>query len=103
MLSDDSDFSIVGQAASGPEAITLVNELRPDVVLMDVSMPGMSGIEATAAIHSANPDIAVLGLTMHSDPATAAEMRKAGAGAFLPKSASFDELRDAILVLAGAK
>ncbi|HRJ43179.1 MAG TPA: response regulator transcription factor, partial [Caldilineaceae bacterium] len=61
----EPDMAIVGEAGSGPAAVQAVADLRPDVVLMDVAMPGMSGIEATRRIKEASPETAILALTMY--------------------------------------
>jgi PAS domain S-box-containing protein len=92
LLNGEPDFVIVGQATSGREGIRLTDELGPDVVLMDVSMPEMNGIEATAFIRKSHPGIAVIGLTMHNDTATELQMRHAGATEFLAKSGSAETL-----------
>ena len=63
----EPDMEIVGEASSGAEALRAVEELSPDVVIMDVSMPGMTGIEATRRIKAAYPEVAVLALTMYED------------------------------------
>src|SRR5258708_40202103 len=60
-------FEVVGEARDGGEAVALADSLRPDVVLMDVSMPVMDGVEATRQVHRAHPEIAVVMLTMHAD------------------------------------
>jgi DNA-binding NarL/FixJ family response regulator len=78
-------LEVVGEAENGSEAIALASSLRPDVVLMDVRMPGIDGLAATAAIREAAPDVQVLILTMHDDAATRAAAAEAGAVALLPK------------------
>jgi two-component system response regulator NreC len=92
----EEDMEIVGEAGGGAEAITAVANLQPDVVLMDVAMPGMSGIEATRRIKEANPDTAVLALTMHEDEQYFFEMLNAGASGYVPKRAAPDDLVSAI-------
>lgn len=91
---------IVGEADSGAAAIALVEKLHPDVVIMDVAMPGMSGIEATRRIKAANPETAVLALTMHEDEQYFFEMLNAGASGYIPKRAAPDDLVSAIKVVA---
>jgi DNA-binding NarL/FixJ family response regulator len=84
-LSLEPDLEVVGEASDGAEAISLARALRPDVVLLDVEMPGMDGISATAALHSAAPQSAVVILTLYDDTATRTLAREAGAAAFVAK------------------
>ena len=79
------DLEVVGEASHGAEAISLARALRPDVVLMDVEMPGMDGISATAALRSLAPQSAVVILTLHDDAATRTRAREVGAAAFVAK------------------
>lgn len=92
----EDDMEIVGEVGSGEEAIEAVRELAPDVVIMDVVMPGLSGIEATRRIKAANPDSSVLALTMHEDEQYFFEMLQAGASGYVPKRAAPDDLVSAI-------
>jgi DNA-binding NarL/FixJ family response regulator len=93
-------MKIVGEAGSGAEAIEAVQRLQPDVVIMDVSMPGMNGIEATRRIKAAHPQTAVLALTMYEDEQYFFEMLNAGASGYIPKRAAPDDLVSAIKVVA---
>jgi two-component system response regulator NreC len=95
----ESDMEIVGEVNSGEEALQAVSELKPDVVIMDVAMPGMSGIEATRRIKEASPDTAVLALTMHEGEQYFFEMLNAGAAGYIPKRAAPDDLVSAIRVV----
>lgn len=95
----EEDMEIVGEVGSGLEALQAVRDLKPDVVLMDVAMPGMSGIEATRQIKEANPHTAVLALTMHEDAQYFFEMLQAGASGYVPKRAAPDDLISAIRVV----
>lgn len=95
----EPDMTIVGEAGSGQEALRLVAELKPDVVLMDVAMPGMTGIEATRRIKEAYPDTAILALTMYEDEQYFFEMLHAGASGYIPKRAAPDDLVSAIRVV----
>lgn len=95
-LQAEEGFTVVGQASDGREAVDLAGKLSPDVVVMDVSMPDMNGVEATAALRQVRPDIHVIGLSMHNDSDTAATMRAAGAVEFLSKSESLDRLCSSI-------
>lgn len=95
----EKDMEIVGEVGTGEEALKAVGELKPDVVLMDVVMSGMSGIEATRRIKETSPDTAVLALTMHEDEQYFFEMLQAGASGYIPKRAAPDDLVSAIRVV----
>ena len=96
VIEDDPEMVVIGEAANGQQAIELIESLRPDVVLMDVNLPVLSGIEATAIIVARWPHIPVIGLSMYEDGEAGQAMRHAGAVAYVPKFASMDELLDAI-------
>ncbi|MCL4804366.1 MAG: response regulator transcription factor [Anaerolineae bacterium] len=96
LLEAQPDMVIIGEAENGEEAIRRTAELRPDVVLMDVEMPGMNGIEATRRIKAQSPATAVLALTMYEDDQYFFEMLRAGASGYVPKRAAPDELATAI-------
>lgn len=96
LLSADAEITIVGEAETGREGVRLAQELRPDVVLMDISMPDMNGIEATRRIKERLPDIAILALTMHEDDQYFFEMLAAGASGYVPKRAAPNDLISAI-------
>jgi DNA-binding NarL/FixJ family response regulator len=97
----DEGFDVLGEAEDGAEAVRLASELRPDVVLMDVSMPEMNGIEATRRIHGALPDVRVIMLTMHADAEVISEAIRAGASGYLVKDCSTDEVAEAVRLAAG--
>jgi two-component system response regulator NreC len=99
MLGAEDDMEIVGEAASGREAVALVCELTPDVVVMDVQMPDMNGIEATRLIKTELPECAVLALTIHEDEQYFFQMLAAGAMGYVPKRAAPDDLVRAIRVV----
>ncbi|MFW6181287.1 MAG: PAS domain-containing protein [Spirochaetota bacterium] len=88
LLEVQPDFHVVAHASSGREAVRLAAELKPDVVVMDVSMPDMDGIQATAEIMKSQPQVSVVGLSIHDDSCTASRMTAAGASAFLNKGGS---------------
>ncbi len=96
LLIEEPDLQVVGQAGDGLEAIELVRSTRPDVVLMDVTMPRLDGIEATRRITAEMPGIAVIGLSMHEEDDMADAMRSAGATAYLSKGGPADTLIAAI-------
>jgi DNA-binding NarL/FixJ family response regulator len=87
-LLTDTGFDVVGEAADGSEGVDLAVELDPDVVLMDMRMPVMGGVEATRRIHRAKPSVQVVILTAYDDPALKAEAVDAGVYAFLVKGCS---------------
>lgn len=91
-----SDVEIVAEASDGEEAVLLAREIVPDVILMDMSMPNMDGIEATRIIHSEFPHIRVIGLSMYDEDEQATAMISAGAAAFRSKSDPLDLLLSAI-------
>jgi two-component system response regulator NreC len=96
LLSADPELEIAGEAETGAEGVRLARELLPDVVLMDISMPDMNGIEATRRIKEQNPEMAVLALTMHEDDQYFFEMLAAGASGYVPKRAAPNDLISAI-------
>ncbi|MFO7631033.1 MAG: response regulator transcription factor [Caldilinea sp.] len=100
LFQSEPDMQVVGEVDSGAEAIAAVHTLHPDVVIMDVAMPGMSGIEATQRIKAVSPEIAVLALTMHEDEQYFFAMLHAGASGYIPKRAAPDDLVSAIRAVA---
>jgi DNA-binding NarL/FixJ family response regulator len=92
----DEGFDIVGEASDGEEAVRMAGELLPDVVLMDVSMPEMDGVEATRRIRAQHPSVRVVMLTMHADKEVLVEAIRAGADGYLVKDCSVDEVADAV-------
>ncbi|MEN6506561.1 MAG: PAS domain S-box protein [Planctomycetaceae bacterium] len=96
LLEGEDDIQVVAEASDGQMAVDLARDTRPDVVIMDVSMPVLNGIEATRLIHRQAPASAVIGLSMHEDATIAAEMREAGAAAYLTKGGPSEDLISAI-------
>lgn len=92
IIEDQEDIRVIGEAADGIEAIRLAREYSPDLILMDVSMPGMDGIEATKRITDEMPDIRIIGLSLHDEEKITEEMRDAGASAYLTKTEAFESL-----------
>src|SRR6516162_8329547 len=95
-LALDPELEVVGEAADGAEAVRLAQDLRPDVVLMDLLMPGMDGTAATAAIRAALPDTEVVALTSVLEDASVVGAVRAGAIGYLLKNTEADALRKAI-------
>ncbi|OGO19671.1 MAG: DNA-binding response regulator [Chloroflexi bacterium RBG_16_50_9] len=96
LLNAEPDMEVVAEAANGGETILKSNEFLPDIVLMDITMPGQGGLEATREIKKRNPAIKVLVLTMHEDESFLYEMLRAGADGYVPKKAADTELLAAI-------
>ncbi|MFP4144872.1 MAG: PAS domain S-box protein [Phycisphaeraceae bacterium] len=96
LLRSQPDIEIVGEAADGAEALDQARRLQPDVVVMDVSMPRLSGIEATRRVRQELPDTQVVGLSFHEEPEIAREMREAGAASYLTKGGPAEDLLSAV-------
>jgi DNA-binding NarL/FixJ family response regulator len=99
LIKECSDMQVVGEADNGLMAVEMTRELRPDVVVMDVAMPGLNGIEATRKIKDEMPEIKVLALTVHAEREFVLDMIKAGASGYMLKECAFDELVNAIKTL----
>jgi DNA-binding NarL/FixJ family response regulator len=98
-LNNAPDMNVVGEAGHGAEVIAKAAELQPDVILMDLKMPGTNGIEATRRIHETNPKIGVLVLTMFDDDDSVFAAMRAGARGYLLKDADKDEVVRAIIAV----
>jgi len=96
LLRAEPDIEIIGESSDGQSAIDLIRDLRPDVVLMDVSMPGMNGIEAARIIHKELPEVRIIGLSMFQEGEWEAAMRDAGAVDYLTKTGPSEALIDTI-------
>ncbi len=97
------DMEVIGEAADGISAIRQVEELSPDVVIMDISMPDLNGIDATRKIITDYPNVKVIALSMHYDKQFVSEIFKAGASGYLIKDSAFDELDHAVRVVMDGK
>jgi two-component system, NarL family, response regulator DegU len=102
-LEEEEGFSIVGEAADGDEAVRMAPVVQPDVILMDVSMPDMDGVEATRRILQADPSRRVVMLTMHVDKDIIESAIKAGAVGYLTKDCSIDEIIEAVKMAANGE
>jgi DNA-binding NarL/FixJ family response regulator len=103
LLEKQADIAVLGEAEDGREALQLAGKLSPDVVVMDIAMPELNGIEATRQILSEYPGIKIVALSMHSDKRFVSEMLKAGASAYLLKDCAFEELITAISTIMKGK
>jgi len=103
LLGGESDVEIVGEAGTAAEALEAVQKLKPQVVLMDIGLPDMSGIDATRAIKRSHPEVAVVALTIHEDEEYFFKMLEAGAGGYVPKRAAPEELLTAIRTAAAGE
>jgi len=103
LLSRQHDIQVVGEAADGQEAVKLARQLRPDVILMDVSIPKVDGIEATRIIHRELPKIRIIGLSMFEDGERKKKMANAGAVKYVSKSRASDDLVEAIRACAAVQ
>ena len=104
LLQDHKDFVVLATARNGEEAVELTTELRPDIILMDVQMPGIGGLEATRRCIRVHAEVKVIAMTVHEDDPYPSRMLKVGAAGYLTKRAGMEELLHAIrTVLAGDK
>ncbi len=100
LLAGFSDLTVVGEASDGGEAITKAMELKPDILLMDLSMPNLGGIEATRQLSQSEPTLRILILTVHEDESLLKEVIRAGAAGYIVKRAAQEDLIHAIRVVA---
>lgn len=96
LIEDESDLTVIGEASDGEEAVQMVTELKPDVVIMDIAMPKLNGIEATRQVKLIHPRTGVLILSAYDDDEYVFALLKAGAAGYLLKNVSGDELTRAI-------
>jgi DNA-binding NarL/FixJ family response regulator len=102
LLEAEEDMEVIGEAISGTQAVQLAIHLKPDVVLMDINLPELNGLEATRRIHEAAPDVGILVLTMFDDDSVFAAIR-AGAGGYVLKGAEGEETLRAIRAVANGE
>ncbi|MBM4294607.1 MAG: response regulator transcription factor [Deltaproteobacteria bacterium] len=103
LLELEPDLKVVAEADNGRDALQLVKELAPNIVIMDISMPGLNGIEATRQILSESPRVKVIALSMHSDSSYVLNMLKAGASGYLLKDCALEELVKAVRTVENRK
>jgi len=99
LLEKSGHFECVGEADDGYQAVRMARELKPDVIIMDISMPNLNGIEATRQIKAENPEIEVIVLSMHATRTYVLQVLQAGASAYLLKDSAFEELSTALLAI----
>jgi DNA-binding NarL/FixJ family response regulator len=99
LLRKYSEFEVVGQASDGRQALEMTEKLKPDIVIMDVGMPNLNGIDATRQLLSVHPDLKIMALSMHSDGSVVAKMIRAGAAGYMLKESAFDELVEGLNAL----
>lgn len=97
VLDGYADIEVIGEASNGEEAVAMTERLRPSLVLMDINMPKMSGVDATSPIKTRDPEIVVIGLSVQAGHEPHLAMLKAGATRLLTKEAAVDQLHHAIL------
>ncbi len=102
-LSGQADVQVVAEARNGEEALLCAEELKPDLVIMDITMPGMDGLEATRKLKARQPECLVLALTVHEDKQYFMEMLSAGASGYITKQAAADDLMAAIRAVAAGQ
>lgn len=103
LIEEQRNMTVVAEAEDGRSAVRLAAKLSPDIIVMDISMPGLNGIDATRRITAESPGIKVIALSMHADRNFVVEMFKAGAAGYLLKDCAFEELIHAIRAVSSKK
>lgn len=103
LLEEEADFQVVGEAGSGEEALNMVREHMPDVVLMDINMPGVGGLEATRRLLTLNPKIKVIAVSMYTEEPYPSRLLEAGAAGYLSKDCAAAEVVSAVRQVAAGK
>jgi DNA-binding NarL/FixJ family response regulator len=96
MIDGQKDMELVAEATNGREAIDMADEFQPDLIIMDIAMPDVNGIEATREIKKRHPNVKILALSMHCEKEFVKNILEAGASGYLTKTSVFDEIKDAI-------
>lgn len=103
ILNTDSRFTVVAESGSGEDAVEQAKQLRPNVVIMDINLPGINGIEATQLIRKCSPNSKILGVSLHTQPTYARKMIQKGAMGYVTKNSSREEMFKAILEIQDGK
>lgn len=103
ILNTDPRFTVVAESGSGEEAVEMAKNLRPNIVIMDINLPGMNGIEATQLIRKYSPGSKVLGVSLHTQPTYARKMIQKGAMGYVTKNSSREEMFKAIMEVNSGK
>ncbi|MBN1796534.1 MAG: response regulator transcription factor [Sedimentisphaerales bacterium] len=103
LLGKKTDIEVIAEAQNGRNAVELAKKLHPDVIIMDVSMPDLNGVEASKQIIQDNNNVKIIALSMHSDSLFVSEMLKSGASGYLLKDCAFEELEQAIRTVLDGK
>ena len=103
ILNTDPRFSVIAESGSGEEAVELAKQLRPNIVIMDINLPGINGIEATQQIRKFSPGSRILGVSLHTQPTYARKMMQKGAMGYVTKNSSKEEMFKAILEIQAGK
>lgn len=103
ILNNDPRFQVVAECGSGEEAVELARNLRPNIVIMDINLPGINGIEATQQIRKFSPASKILGVSLHTQPTYARKMMQKGASGYVTKNSSREEMYKAIMEIHAGK
>lgn len=103
ILNNDPRFNVVAECGSGEEAVELAKSLRPNIVIMDINLPGINGIEATHQIRKFSPASKILGVSLHTQPTYARKMMQKGASGYVTKNSSREEMFKAIMEIHNGK
>lgn len=103
ILNNDPRFQVVAECGSGEEAVELAKSLRPNIVIMDINLPGINGIEATHQIRKFSPASKILGVSLHTQPTYARKMMQKGASGYVTKNSSREEMFKAIMEIHNGK
>jgi two-component system invasion response regulator UvrY len=103
ILNTDERFNVVAESGSGEDAVEQAKLLRPNVVIMDINLPGINGIEATQLIRKFSPGSKILGVSLHTQPTYARKMIQKGASGYVTKNSSREEMFKAIMEIQGGK